>query len=317
MKKKGVSKSMNRQQVCILAGVLMILLTTAYLSDAKATESLPAATTKSFSPPQGPTLQRIMRQGIVKAGYIPTPGTFAFVDAKGDTVGYSIDICLQVVDSIRVALKRPDLSVLFRPLEPARRITLLKSGEIDIECGGNTNTQQRQREVDFSYTFFNTGVRFLVQRSFKVTGASSLWRKRVAVAKGTTAQEVVARLVQEQEVRPLIVAADDEGVRMVETGAADAYAQDDILLYGLIANSKLKNELTVAGNFLTVEPYAFMLPKGDVEFTNLVDKTLLRLMRTGELEAIYAKWFTQGRLVVPMNVYMKENIRFPNRYGVP
>jgi glutamate/aspartate transport system substrate-binding protein len=317
MKMKGVSTSMDKQQATIFAGVLMILLTGAFLGDAKGTEPPPATAARALSPPQGPTLKRILRQGIVKAGYIPTPGTFAFVDAKGDTVGYSIDICLQVVEGIRVALKRPDLSVLFRPLEPARRITLLKSGEIDIECGGNTNTQQRQREVDFSYTFFNTGVRFLVHKSFKVTSVSSLWRKRVAVAKGTTAQEVVTRLVQEQEVRPVVVAADDEGVRMVETGAADAYAQDDILLYGLIANSKLKDELAVAGNFLTVEPYAFMLPKGDVEFANLVDRTLLRLMRTGELEAIYAKWFTQGRLVVPMNVYMKENIRFPNRYGVP
>jgi glutamate/aspartate transport system substrate-binding protein len=264
-----------------------------------------------------PTLDRIARQGVVRVGYIPTPGTFAFRNDQGDTVGYSIDLCLRVIEGMRRTLRRADLRVEFRPLEPAQRIPLLRAGEIDIECGGNTNTVTRQKDVDFSYTFFQTGVRFLVRKPLVLGTPSSLWRLRVAVASGTTAHDLVQRLAREQEVVSVIVATDIEGVRMVEEGTVSAYAQDDVLLYGLIAGSRLKDELAVSGKFLTVEPYAFMLPKGDLLMRELVDRTLLQLMRSGEFMAIYNKWFMDGAIQMPMNQYMKENVRYPNRYGIP
>jgi glutamate/aspartate transport system substrate-binding protein len=265
----------------------------------------------------GPTLTRIANAGTVKVGYIPTPGTFAFRDDKGQTVGYSIDLCQRVIDAVKRTLNRPDMRTEFRPVQAAQRIPLLKAGEIDIECGGNTNTVARQRDVDFSYTFFNTGVRFLVRKPFDADNISALGRKRVAVTKGTTAQEIVERLVNERGVIPVIVATDEEGVRMVESGEAVAFAQDDILLYGLAANTSKKDELVVSGKFLTVEPYAFMLPKDDKAFREIVDKTMLGLMQSGEFVVIYKKWFDNDRMRVPMNIYMKENIRFPSRYGIP
>ena len=263
------------------------------------------------------TLARIARNGTVRVGYIPTPGTFAFQNDKGETVGYSIDICQRVVGGIRQALGRPDLQVSYRPVQPSQRIPLLKSGEIDIECGGNTNTVSRQKDIDFSFTFFNTGVRFLVRKPFDVERPSTLIHKKVAVTKGTTASDIVERLKNEVDVQPVLVASDDEGARMVETGQVDAFAQDDVLLYGLIAGSSMRDRLAVSGKFMTVEPYAFMLPKDDIVFRDLVDKTLSGLMHSGEIFSIYRKWFDTDRLRIPMNVYMKENVRFPNRYGIP
>lgn len=266
---------------------------------------------------EGATLSRIARTGVITVGYIPTPGTFAFRNDAGETVGYSIDLCMRVLENVRRSLNRSEIRTVFRPLEASERIPFLKSGAIDIECGGNTNTVARQRDVDFSHTFFTTGVRFLVKKPCTVEKASSLWRKRIAVPKGTTAQDKVVRLKIEQEVEPVLVANDAEGLRLVEAGTVAAFAQDDILLYGLVVTSKLKDELEVCGAFMTVEPYAFMLPKGDAPFREIVDKTLLSMMQSGEVEAIYRKWFDTARLRAPMNVYMKENLRFPNKYGVP
>jgi glutamate/aspartate transport system substrate-binding protein len=119
----------------------------------------------------GGALARMARSGTVQVGYIPTPGTFAFRDAAGHTVGYSIDVCMKVVEALRKQLGRPDLRVEFRPLEAAQRIPLLKAGSIDLECGGNTNTVGRQKEVDFSHTLFTTGVRFLARDSVQLDGA--------------------------------------------------------------------------------------------------------------------------------------------------
>jgi glutamate/aspartate transport system substrate-binding protein len=276
-----------------------------------------AAGDQVVAPSLGPTLTRIAGAGVVKVGYIPTPGTFAFQDGKGETVGYSIELCQRVIERVKRTLNRPDLRTQFRPVQAAQRIPLLKTGEIDIECGANTNTAARQHDVDFSYTFFNTGVRFLVLKPLDAGNLSNLSQKRVAVTQGTTAQEIVAKLANERGVIPVAVNSDEEGVRMVESGEAAAFAQDDILLYGLAASAKKKDDLVVSGKFLSVEPYAFMLPKGDTGFREIVDKALLSLMHSGEIVAIYDKWFDNGRMQIPMNIYMKENIRFPSRYGIP
>ncbi|KQW29998.1 amino acid ABC transporter substrate-binding protein [Acidovorax sp. Root402] len=262
-------------------------------------------------------LARIARSGTVQVGYIPTPGTFAFRDSAGETVGYSIDVCRRVVEGIRKTLGRSDLRVDFKPLEAAQRIPMLKAGSIDIECGGNTNTVARQKDVDFSYTLFTTGVRFLANQSVQLEGPPSLWRRRIAVSNGTTAQEAVQRLRQEQSLEVVVVPTDAEGVRLVEEGRVDAFAQDDILLYGLIAASPAKDRLHVTGRHFTVEPYAFMLPKDDVPLREVVDRTLLSLMQSGELTAIYRKWFDTPSMRIPMSVHMRENIRYPNKYGVP
>jgi glutamate/aspartate transport system substrate-binding protein len=267
--------------------------------------------------PAGSALARIVRSGIVNVGYIPTPGTFAFRDASGNTVGYSIDVCMKVVEGLRKAVARPDLRVEFRPLEAAQRIPLLKAGAIDIECGGNTNTVGRQKDVDFSHTLFTTGVRFLARQSVQLEGVSSLWRRNIAVSNGTTAQETIQRVRQEQEINLTVVATDAEGLRLVEQGRVDAFAQDDVLLYGLMAGSPAKDSLHVTGRHLTVEPYAFMLPKDDVPLREIVDRTVLSLMQSGELAAIYRKWFDTASLRIPMSAHMRENIRYPNKYGIP
>lgn len=278
--------------------------------------SLPARA--DVAPPAGsPTLARIARTGVVHVGFIPTPGTFAFMGPDGQATGYSIDLCLHVVDAIRRALARPDLRIAWRPLEASQRIPLLQAGAIDLECGGNTNTVARQRDVDFSFTFFNTGVRFLVKKPLEVESASSLLHARIAVTQGTTAQDIVRRLVVEMDATMVPVGNDAQGVRLVESGQAEAFAQDDILLYGLVAASPMREQLQVTGRFLTVEPYAFMLPKGDMPLRDLVDRTFQALFQSGEVLALYRKWFDTDRLRVPMSVYMKENLNFPSRYGIP
>lgn len=275
-----------------------------------------AGASPASDPGASPTLRRIAASGVVRVGYIPTPGTFAFQDAKGDTVGYSIDICQRVIDKLRRALARPDLRPVFRPLRAAERIPLLKAGEIDIECGGNTNTTARQQHVDFSHTFFVTGVRLLAHKSFQAERNADLWKRRIAVSKGTTAESLINQLREEQRLEVVVVNADPEGVALVEERKVDAFAQDDVLLYGLLAGSKRRAELGVTGKFMSVEPYGLMLPKDDAAFRRIVDQVTSELMAGGELLRIYGKWFDTEELRIPMSVYMKENLRFPNKYGI-
>ena len=107
----------------------------------------------------------------------------------------------------------------------------------------------------------------------------------------------------------------DDSLLLVENDRAAAFAMDDILLFGLMANSKNPASLEVVGESLQVEPYACMLRKGDPEFKKLVDGTISRMMKSGEFSRLYKKWFESPippkgvNLNLPMSEQLKTNLK--------
>jgi ABC-type amino acid transport substrate-binding protein len=102
---------------------------------------------------------------------------------------------------------------------------------------------------------------------------------------------------------------------LVENDRATAFAMDDILLFGLMANSKNPASLQVVGDSLQVEPYACMLRKDDPEFKDLVDGAIARLMKSGEFAKMYSKWFESPipprgtHLSLPMSQPLKDKLK--------
>ncbi len=110
------------------------------------------------------TLSSIRERGEFLLGHRESSAPFSFVNEKGDAVGYSVDICLKLFEQIKLELKRPDLKVKYVPLKPADRISAVKDGRVDVECGSTTNTVDRQKDVAFSYTTFMAGARLLAKK---------------------------------------------------------------------------------------------------------------------------------------------------------
>jgi glutamate/aspartate transport system substrate-binding protein len=89
---------------------------------------------------------------------------------------------------------------------------------------------------------------------------------------------------------------------LLETDRAVAFVMDDNLLAGLIATSKSPKDYTIVGEVLNVEPIAIMVRKDDPAFKKLADDTIVGLMKSGELEKLYAKWFMLP--IPPKNISM-------------
>jgi len=108
-----------------------------------------------------------------------------------------------------------------------------------------------------------------------------------------------------------------DSLLLVESDRAVAFAMDDILLFGLRANSKNPASLEVVGDSLQVEPYACMVRKDDPEFKKLVDGTINRMMKSGEFSKLYAKWFESPivpkgvNLGLPMSADLKAVLKTP------
>ena len=264
------------------------------------------------------TLSTIKERGEFLLGHRESSSPFSYVNEKGDPVGYSVDICLKIFDAVKAELKSPSLKLKYVALKPADRIAAVKSGRVDVECGSTTNTVERQKDVAFSFTTFVAGARLLANKASKVKELADLQGKTVVVTEKTTTEKVVNQVNKERNLDLKVITAKDhpEGFLKMQDGTAVAVANDDALLFGLVTKAKDPGAYDFVGKYVSVEPYAIMYRKDDPAFTKLMDISISNLFSSGQIRAIYGKWFESGVFKLPMNQYMKENIKIPNRYGV-
>ena len=264
------------------------------------------------------TLSDIRDRGEFLLGHRESSSPFSFINEQGAPVGYSVDICLKIYEQVKKELKRPDLKLKYVALKPADRIAAVKSARVDMECGSTTNTVDRQKDVAFSYTTFVAGARLLAKKADKLKELTDLRGKSVVVTEKTTTEQVLRQVNKERNLGMTFIVAKDhaEGFSRLVSGEAAAVANDDALLFGLVTKAKDPSAYDFVGKYVSVEPYGLMLRKDDAAFAKLVDVSLSTLFASGQIRTIYAKWFESGDFKLPMNQYMKENIKIPNKYGV-
>lgn len=260
------------------------------------------------------TLKRIAESKTVLIGVREASVPFSYLDADKLPTGYAVDLCLKVVDQIKKTVRQPNLRPTFVVLASADRIPALLDGRVDMECGSTTNTTERQKQVAFSYTYFVTGARVLARKQDRITGLAGLRGNAVALTKGTTGERLVKEANDKERLNLNLQVLDsnDASFAAVESGAAKAFVTDDILLFGLIAKSAKPDAYEVVGQYLSIEPYAIMMRKGDEPFRTLVNNTLAKLYTGGEATRIYNQWFVNKDRRIPMSRRLKESFAQPS-----
>ncbi len=240
-----------------------------------------------------PTLQKIRQTGVIVLAHRESSIPFSYFDADKRPVGYALDLCLQVVESIRRDYKLPNLKVVYLPVSPADRIPAIVEGRADLECGNTTNNSVRRKQVAFTMTHYFAGGRLLVHSNSGVQRLADLRGKTVVSTRGSTHLAFLNEQVDRGtiSVRLLTAKDSDEAFKMLEENRADAFLMDDIVLYSLRANAKEPTAYVVVGDYTTVEPLAIMLRKNDPEFKRQVDLAVTRIMMDGEIQPLYKRWF--------------------------
>jgi len=186
------------------------------------------------------TLKKVHDSGTVSIGYRESSIPFSYLNARGEPIGYSIDLGRAIVDAMSSELNGQTLIIKFVPVTSESRIGAVKSGEVDLECGSTTNNTERQKEVAFSPIMFVAGTKLLVKRESPIQSFRDLNGKSVVVTAGTTNEQAMRRLAEQFGIKINLVVAKDheESYQQLATGKVDAFAGDDILLYGFIAEHK-------------------------------------------------------------------------------
>jgi glutamate/aspartate transport system substrate-binding protein len=262
------------------------------------------------------TLQRIRDTGAMPIGVSAASFPFSFVDQGKRPRGYTVDLCLEIADAIKNELGLPRLEVRYIPVSPANRIGALQDGKIDLECGSTSNTRERQKEVTFAYTTFVAGIKLLARKSSQISGIDDLRGKTIVVTRGTAGEKLMKDINAERLLKMNIVvtANHDESFKAVDQSSAVAFPMDDVLLYSLIAKAKRPDDFAVVGRYLSVEPYAIVMRKGETQLEAIVDRALSELFASGEIRRLYDKWFATRELTVPLSPLLKETFAMPNTY---
>ena len=263
------------------------------------------------------TLQKIYETGVIRLGHRENSPPFAFLDAQRRPIGYSLDICDVVVEQVGEHVHQ-SLRVEYVPVSPSNRFDLVNSGAVDLECGSTTASSERRTVFDFSPPIFVTGTKLLVKRGSGIRSLRDLQGKTVVLTSGTVHADTMPRLAQRQKVSIGFVFAPDHDASfsILAAGKADAFANDDIQLYGAIALRNAASDYRVVGDLLTYADYALMFRRGDAEFAEVVNEAFERMAKSGQTRAIYRRWFEQrlpdgARLNVPLSPHLEHVFQQP------
>jgi glutamate/aspartate transport system substrate-binding protein len=271
------------------------------------------------------TLKKIKDSGSITVGHRDASIPFSYYDDKQQPVGYAVDLCMRIVDAVKTELKMPKLEVKYQLVTSANRIPLMANGTIDLECGSTTNNLERQKTVWFTITHFVTANRWVAKKPAGIKSLADLKGKTIVSTAGTTNIKQITEINAAQNLGMNIISANGhpEAFQMVETGRAVAFVMDDILLYSLAAQSRTPNDYAISQEALSVEPYGIMVRKDDVPFKKVVDAAMVKIYKSGQINAIYDKWFLKPvppkglNLNVPMSDAFKKVIANPTDSGDP
>ena len=270
----------------------MRLFSLSLLAVAQIAFALSAALVSGGADAQSPTLNRIKATGTITFGYRNNAVPFSYRDRDGPVKGYSVDLCTRVAGSIQKDLGMSELKIEWLPVEASNRLDYVISGKVDAVCGTTTMTLGRMQKVDFSLPIYVDGGSVLVRARSKLTKLTELSGKKVAVIAGTTTEEELGRGLDSRGTKVTLVQVKTaaEGMALLDKGSVDGYAADRVVLAYLKLRSANPDAYAfVAGDF-SYEPFGLRMRRDDPDFKLAVNRALVGLYRTGDIDGIFQRW---------------------------
>jgi glutamate/aspartate transport system substrate-binding protein len=253
------------------------------------------------------TLAKIAESGKITLAYRESSVPFSYLDGPNKPIGFAVEMSNAVVEAVKKKLNKPNLQVQLMAVTSQNRIPLIQNGAIDLECGTTVNNPERQALVSFSTTYFVVGTKFVSRKADKLATLQDLKGKTVVATTGSNTVMRLRGIDRKESLNLNLIQAKDFSDSMLTftSGRADAFFEDDINLVGQISFSLNPADFALSTDTLSRDPYAVMLPRGEPEFKAVADKAIARLFASGEIKALYDKWFQSP--IPPRGV----NLHFP------
>ena len=238
------------------------------------------------------TLDRIKQEKAIRIAYREDAPPFSYKDKIGEPMGFMVDLCREVAKKLADQLQLASLNVVYVPVTAADRFEAIQQQKADLLCEPTSATLSRREIVDFSIPTFVDGASLMI-RADGPHNLKAMAGKKIGVLGGTTTEQSLRSSLKATGITSDVIPAKThaEGVAMLDDGKISAYFADRSILVSLIKDSKAPSKLMLAENYLSVEPYALALPRGDEEFRLAVDRALSHIYRGGEIGPLFKRTF--------------------------
>jgi len=238
------------------------------------------------------TLDKVRQDQTIRLGVREDAPPFSFKDADGAPAGFMVDLCRAVATGLAAELDLKELKVEFVPVTGENRFETIETGKADLLCEPTTETLSRREHVDFSIPTFVDGAGLLVKGD-EPSDLGALAGKKVGVLAGTTTETSLRETLANAKIGAEVVPAKthEDGLKALDDGSISAYFADRAILAYLASKAADSPQLRLANTYLSLEPYALALPRGDSDFRLAVDRALSHIYKSGEIAAVFARTF--------------------------
>lgn len=238
-------------------------------------------------------LKKIAAAKTIVVAYRTDASPFSFAGTAGKPVGFSVDLCTRVVNSIGDQIKVPDLKIKWVQVTSQTRLDAVAKGRADMECGASTVTLSRLKQVDFSNYIFVETTGLLIRADSDTRSFPDLAGKKIAVIADTTNERAINAQLKRRQITATVLPmkSREEALAALEGGDVDAFASDKLLLIGAASKAKDPKALALLGDELSFEPYGIVLPRGDASLRLAVNTGLSQIYGSGEIAEIFKHWF--------------------------
>jgi len=228
-------------------------------------------------------LADVKARGKLVCGTLGTAEPFSFQDPKTrEIVGYDVDMCRKIAESLGVALE-------LKPMAVEARIPELVQGRVDILAANLGWTKERAQQIDYSYSYFVSEQKVLVSADSGIATLEQLLGKRVSALKGSSSEQGVRRVIPTAET---VTFQDSSSAFLaVVQGKVDGFCASELILVKLRKQAQASAPMSIIEKSVFVEPWGLGVRKGEAAFKDQVNKVLTELDASGEAGKIFAKWF--------------------------
>lgn len=252
----------------------------------------------SFSHGETPpsTLEKIASQKVINIGYRNAP-PYSYKTSDGHVVGYVIELCKDVTESLKKELHLNNLDVHYVPVPLTARITMLNNNTVDMDCSINTDTIKRQSVVSFSRHYQSVYTRIGTRSNVDILSTADLAGKTVSV---TTSMDLTnLNLFNRAQNLNLLVLPQttlEDAFDTMGSGKSYATAMNEVSLHALIESRANPGNYKVSDITLgDSQTLGIMLRHNDVEFKKMIDSALLKRFKRDDFKPFYEQWFN-GKL---------------------
>ena len=241
-------------------------------------------------------VDRLGQDKTIRIAYREDAPPFSSKDKIGEPVGFMVDLCREVAKKLADQLHLTSLNVTYVPVSAADRFEAIRQQKADLLCEPTSATLSRREMVDFSIPTFVDGASLII-RADGPHDLKAMSGQKIGVVAGTTTEQALRNSLKEAGITSDVISAKThaEGLAMLDDGKISAYFADRSILVSLIKESKAPGKLMLAENYLSIEPYALALPRGDEEFRLAVDRALSHIYRSGEIAAVFKRTFGDAK----------------------